>query len=128
MCRVPPVGPLSSIEAYAAHGTDLFGAVEQFSSWLSCRAPRCPFDILVIRYETLNASLSTLFDFLDLPLGVRAMFPYAQLRPAPVRRLHGGARWDRRLVSIYGALEEAISGLPTEGLLLQNSANRTCEL
>ena len=28
-CRVPPVGPLASFEAYAMHGADLFGAVAQ---------------------------------------------------------------------------------------------------
>lgn len=39
-CRVPPVGPLASVEEYARHGVDLFEAVSQFRSWLTCRRPR----------------------------------------------------------------------------------------
>ena len=64
-CRVPPAGPLSSLEAYAAQGEDLFAKVAQFRAWLSCRAPDCRFDILVLRYETLNVSTQALFDFLE---------------------------------------------------------------
>ena len=53
-CRVPRTGPLQSLAAYAEQGEDIFGAVEQFRAWISCRAPRCNFNILVLRYEELN--------------------------------------------------------------------------
>ena len=122
-CRVPPYGPLSSLAAYARHGTDLFGSVAQFSAWLSCRWPRCPFDILLIRYETLNASLSTLFDFLDLPPATRALFPYAKLRAS---RRHGALQVDEatleQLQRIYGALDAVVARLPEKGLWLRNTA------
>ena len=40
-------GPLSTLESYAEQGEDLFGTFSQFRAWLSCRRPRCTFDILV---------------------------------------------------------------------------------
>ena len=125
-CRVPPVGPLSSLQAYSQHGTDLFGSLAQFRAWLSCRRPRCAFDILVIRYESLNASLPTLFDFLDLPPQTRALFPHAKLRGATARHTRrggGGAPSNdemARLQHIYAPLEAAVARLPAEGLWLRN--------
>ena len=121
-CRVPPSGPLSSLAAYAENGEDLFGVLPQFQSWLSCRAPRCVFDILVIRYETLNASLPTLFDFLGLPQRVRALFPYSRLRPAKSGSPAGlGLESHRQMLSVYGPLEAALQRIPPEGLLLRNA-------
>ena len=61
-------------------GMDLFGASSQFRSWLGCRAPRCNFDILVVRYETLNQSVPTILDFLDVPHAARSFFPIVRLR------------------------------------------------
>ena len=123
-CRVPPVGPLSNLQAYAANGTDLFGAASQFTSWLSCRAPRCAFDILVIRYETLNASLPALFDFLELPPRVRGLFPFRKLRPPRATITPAGldAASHIGLLGVYSSLEAAIEQVPPEGLLLSNNA------
>lgn len=124
-CRVPAIGPLSNLDAYAASGADLFGAVEQFTKWLSCRAPRCTFDILVIRYETLNASLPALFDFLELPTRVRDLFPFRRLRKP--RSANGAAPAGLgldshvKLLGVYGALEAAMERIPAEGLRLRNS-------
>lgn len=127
-CRVPPYGPLSSLAAYARHGGDLFGAIEQVRSWLSCRRPRCSFDILVLRYEALNASLGTLFDFLQLPPATRALFPHARLRAARPRpraadaMAGGGGGTAALLRGAYGPLEEAVARIPPEGLWLRNRA------
>ena len=124
-CRVPPVGPLSSLEAYAQHGSDLFGSIDQFSAWLSCRAPRCTFDILVIRYEALSDSLPALFDFLQLPPRTRALFPYERLRDVRARRRarpRGVSEAAfRNLSSVYGKLEAAVQRIPAEGLWLRNT-------
>ena len=51
--------PAATIAAFASQGEDLFGASEQFRSWLSCRAPACAFDLLVLRYETLGEALGS---------------------------------------------------------------------
>ena len=67
-------------------GADLFGTMAQFRSWLSCRAPRCTSDILVVRYETLNASVPSILDFLDVPLAARSHFP--PFTPSPTWRFH----------------------------------------
>jgi len=116
-CRVPSTGPLSSIDEYAANGQDLFYMRHQFTSWLSCRTPRCAFDILVLRYESLNASLSTLFNFLELPSALRRTFPFARMRRGRhTRHNHAGP-----LSKLYARLEEAVTQLPAEGLLLLNS-------
>ena len=124
-CRVPPVGPLSSLAAYAQHGRDLFGSIDQFSAWLNCRAPRCTFDILVIRYEAIRESLPMLFDFLQLPPRTRALFPYEQLRDVRARRRARprgmSAAAFRNLSSVYGALEAAVERIPAEGLWLRNT-------
>lgn len=53
-CRVPHTGPLRSLQTYAEQGEDIFGAAEQFRSWITCKRPRCKFNILVLRYEELN--------------------------------------------------------------------------
>ena len=121
-CRVPPSGPLSTVKAYASQGEDLFGAVDQFKAWLSCRAPRCAFDILVIRYESLNASLPTLFDFLDLPQPVRRLFPHHKLRPPRSGSPRNLAADDYiRLLELYAPLEAAVERIPPDGLLLRNT-------
>ena len=124
-CRVPPVGPLSSLEAYAEHGADLFGETRQFKSWLSCRKPRCSFDIFVLRLprnRTDVSGLHRLFDFLELPERTRLLFPYERLHERPHRRrnpdVSGGAL--SKLRAVYGGLEEAVERLPAEGLLLRN--------
>ncbi|KAL1505074.1 hypothetical protein AB1Y20_008834 [Prymnesium parvum] len=121
-CRVPRSGPLHSLDAYAEQGEDLFGAVEQFRAWLSCRRPRCEFDILVLRYEELNRSLPALFDFLSVPPAARAIFPR-------VHRSHAGSQRQnvvddamrQKLTKIYGGLAKAVNGIPPEGLLLRNA-------
>lgn len=121
-CRVPPVGPLASVEAYAANGADLFGMSDQFQRWLSCNAPRCPFDVLVIRYETLNASLPTLFDFLQMPLAVRALFPFGRLRVANQASSVGGAdEASEHLHRVMDSLEAATARIPATGLWLRNA-------
>jgi len=119
-CRVPRDGPLRSVEAYAEQGEDLFGAVEQFRSWISCRAPRCNFNILVIRYEELNRSLPALFDFLSLPPSARELFPRVHRSHRPHRDsvIDDGLRM--RLNGVYGGLSDAVSRIPPEGLLLRN--------
>ena len=38
-----------SVDEYTANGQDLYYMRHQFTSWLTCRAPRCAFDILVLR-------------------------------------------------------------------------------
>ena len=86
---------------------------------MSCRRPHCKFDILVVRYEALNASLGAVFDFLRVPLAARAHFP-------PIRGVHPrqGRAADvarSKLRGIYGALERAIDMVPPEGLLLRNA-------
>ena len=125
-CRVPPYGPLSSLHAYARHSEDLFGAVDQFRQWLTCRRPRCAFDILVVRYESLNASLPTMFDFLDLPQSTRALFPYARMRdPRAMRQARRNEALTEeptrtQLQHVYGALEAVVARLPADGLWLRN--------
>ena len=96
-------------------GADLFGTMAQFRSWLSCRAPRCTSDILVVRYETLNASVPSILDFLDVPLAARSHFP--PFTPSPHGVDSGAAQ---QLRGIYGALDAAIERIPPQGLLLRN--------
>jgi len=114
-CRVPTAGPLASLDAFASNGADLFGTMAQFRSWLSCRAPRCTSDILVVRYETLNASVPSILDFLDVPLAARSHFP-------PFTPSHHGVDSGaaQQLRGIYGALDAAIERIPPQGLLLRN--------
>ena len=116
-CRVPSVGPLASLDAYAAHGHDVFGAARQFAAWLSCRRPRCAFDILVLRYESLNASLPALWDFLELPPRLRQRFPLERLHAR--RRRHGEVPREG-LAALYAPLGRAVAGVPAGGLLLRN--------
>lgn len=119
-CRVPERGPLSSLDAYAEEGEDLFGSTAQFRAWMSCRRPHCLFDILVVRYETLNASLATVFDFLEVPHAARRHFP--PLGQSHAR--HGSSTPPRirsQLATLYGPLERAVSQIPPEGLLLRNT-------
>lgn len=118
VCRVPDVGPLSSLAAYTAQGEDLFGINAQFRSWLSCRRPQCNFDILVIRYETLNESLTALFDFLEVPAVARRSFP--AIRESRTIEADAEERRHHRLERVYGRLEEAINQIPPAGLLLRN--------
>ena len=47
---------------------------------MSCRRPHCKFDILVVRYEALNASLSAVFDFLREGAAGRAAVANDELR------------------------------------------------
>jgi hypothetical protein len=119
-CRVPERGPLSSLDAYAEEGEDLFGSTAQFRAWMSCRRPHCLFDILVVRYETLSAAMPAVFDFLEVPHAARRNFPslgqahgkHGQSTPPRIRE---------QLASLYGPLEKAISQIPAEGLLLRNT-------
>lgn len=119
-------GPLSSLDAYADAGEDLFGIGYQFRSWLSCSAPQCQFDILLIRYESLNASLPALFDFLELPQYVREAFP-----PVSIKSLEGHKerviRSDirQKLKRIYGPIEAAVAKIPPQGLILRNEGKAT---
>lgn len=119
VCRVPEVGPLSSLAAYTSQGEDLFGINAQFRSWLSCRRPACDFDILVIRYETLNTSLPALFDFLEVPAVARRSFP-AIRDSRTSTEIDVEERRHHRLEKVYGRLEEAIKQIPSTGLLLRN--------
>lgn len=130
-CRVPRAGPLASLAAFASQGEDLFGASEQFRSWLSCRAPACTFDLLVLRYETLGEALPALFNFLRVPPSLRPLFPH--VRPSrPSARPNGSAPAGlppadgerEALRGIYGPLEAAVEQIPPEGLLLVNRAAR----
>jgi len=119
-CRVPTDGPLSSLDAYARNGQDLFGTIAQFRAWMSCKAPACSFDILVIRYETLNASVPTLLDFLEVPAAARRYFPVVHgAHESLDASAEGGAR-RHRLRNIYGAMDDAINRIPPEGLWLRN--------
>eukprot|EP00967_Tisochrysis_lutea_P135896 scaffold241722_cov31-Tisochrysis_lutea.AAC.1 len=95
-----------------ASGIDLFGAAAQFRSWLSCRAPRCTFDILIVRYETLNQSVPAILDFLEVPRAARSFFP--KIRPAhsSTTRLMGGRQVEHRLQAIYGSLDAAVEEVP----------------
>ena len=120
-CRVPPAGPLSSLEAYAAQGEDLFAKVAQFRAWLSCRAPECRFDILVLRYETLNVSTRALFDFLELPPAVRASFPAVEYESHERHAARLAPATREKLEAVYGGLAEAVAAIPPGGLLLQNA-------
>ena len=121
-CRVPKSGPLSSAEAYASQAEDLFGTISQFRTWLSCRRPFCKFDILVIRYETLNQSVSTLLDFLSIPQSARRHFPAIRVAHAASREAHGiSPGGERKLRKIYGALDTAVAEIPQEGLILRNT-------
>lgn len=107
--------------AAAAPGVDLFGAAAQFRSWLSCRAPHCSFDILVVRYETLNQSVPAILDFLDVPPAARPFFPTVRPAHSTATELAGGRQIEHRLQKIYGDLQEAIDQVPPTGLLLRNS-------
>ncbi|EOD21075.1 hypothetical protein EMIHUDRAFT_208218 [Emiliania huxleyi CCMP1516] len=100
----------------AAASSSVFNvACSAFRSWLSCRAPRCTSDILVVRYETLNASVPSILDFLDVPLAARSHFP-------PFTPSHHGVDSGaaQQLRGIYGALDAAIERIPPQGLLLRN--------
>ena len=119
-CRVPRSGPLSSVAAYAQQGEDLFGAAAQFRRWLSCRRPLCRFDILVVRYETLNQSIGAIFDFLELPPAVRATFPGVRVqRHTHTEQMDPVDR--QQLEQTYRRLDEATRSIPPDGLLLRNT-------